>query len=145
MRLANRALFIALTMLILVFALSAQTLRPEEDDRNQAPAVGTGGAPGGPTGLFTVYDGSTLRRGEYTFSIAYSNFDRDPGNVDITEVPVSFQIGLNDYLELFFNTDAYRAIKVNSPRNLSSFYLPNSQVRIGNSLVVPPAIVLGSG
>lgn len=145
MRLANRAFLIALTMLALVFALSAQTLRPDADDRNQAPSVGTGGPPGGPTGLFTVYDGSTLRRGEYTFSIAYSNFDRDPGNVDITEVPVSFQIGLNDYLELFFNTDAYRAIKVNSPRNLSSFYLPNSQLRIGNSLIVPPAIVLGSG
>ena len=145
MRLANKALLIALTMLALVFALSAQTLRPEADDRNQAPTVGTGGPPGGPTGLFTVYDGSTLRKGEFTFSIAYSNFDRDPGNADFTEIPLSFQIGLNDYLELFYNTDAYRAIKVNSPRNLSSFYLPNSQVRIGNNLVVPPAIVLGSG
>ncbi|PPE47288.1 hypothetical protein, partial [Escherichia coli] len=53
-----------------------------------------------------------------------------------------------DYLELFFNTDAYRAIKVNSPRNLSGFYLPNSLVRVGNSLVSAPAIVLapqGSG
>jgi hypothetical protein len=83
-----------------------------------------------------------LRRGEFTFSAAYSNFDRDPGNVDIVEVPVSFQIGLTNHVELFFNTDAYRAVKVNSPRNLSSFYLPNSQVRIGNSLVSPPAIVL---
>jgi hypothetical protein len=145
MRLANRAFLLTLTILTLVFAMSAQTLRPDADPRNTAPTVGTGGPPGGPTGLFTVYDGQTLRKGEFTFSIAYSNFDRDPGNVDLTEVPISFQIGLNDYLELFFNTDAYRAIKVNSPRNLSSFYLPNSQVRIGNSLVVPPAIVLGSG
>lgn len=140
MKLATRALIVTLTMLTLVFAMSAQTLRTEKDDRNQAPTVGTGGSPGGPTGLFTVYDGSTLRAGEFTFSIAYSNFDRDPGDVDITEVPVSFQIGLNDYLELFFNTDAYRSIKVNSPRNLSSFYLPNSNG--GNSF---PAIVAGSG
>ncbi len=127
-------------MLALVFTMSAQTLRSENDPRNIAPTVGTGGPPGGPTGLFTVYDGQTLRRGEYTFSVAYSNFDRDPGNVDIVEVPVSFQIGLNDYLELFFNTDAYRAIKVNSPRNLSGFYLPNS-----NGGISFPAIVLGSG
>jgi hypothetical protein len=140
MKLANRAFIVALTMLILIFSISAQTLRPETDPRNQAPTVGTGGPPGGPTGLFTVYDGSTLRKGEFTFSIAYSNFDRDPGDVDITEVPVSFQIGLNDYLELFFNTDAYRAVKVNSPRNLSGFYLPNSNA--GFSF---PAIVLGSG
>jgi hypothetical protein len=138
MKLANRAFIIALTMLTLVFAMSAQTLRSDKDDRNIAPTVGTGGSPGGPTGLFTVYDGQTLRRGEFTFSIAYSNYDRDPGNVDISEVPVSFQIGLNDYLELFFNTDAYRSIKVNSPRNLSGFYLPNS----GPGL---PAIVAGSG
>src|SRR3982751_3977568 len=119
MRLARRALFAALATFILLSAVTAQTLRPGNDPRNQAPTVGTGGPPGGPTGLFTIYDGSTLRRGEFTFSFAYSNFDRDPGNVDITEVPVSFQVGINDHLELFFNTDAYRGIKVNSPLNLS--------------------------
>ncbi|HEY9283257.1 MAG TPA: hypothetical protein VIP46_07370 [Pyrinomonadaceae bacterium] len=117
-----------LTLLMLCAAASAQTLRPADDPRNTAPTVGTGGTPGGPTGLFTVYDGQTLRKGEFTFSFAYSNFDRDPGNVDITEVPVSFQIGLSDHLELFFNTDAYRGVKVNNPAQLSSFYLPNSQL-----------------
>ncbi|MCY7375088.1 MAG: hypothetical protein LH472_03860, partial [Pyrinomonadaceae bacterium] len=125
--------------------MSAQTLRPEKDDRNTAPTVGTGGPPGGPTGLFTIYDGQTLRAGEFTFSAAFSNYDRDPGNVDISEVPVSFQVGLNDYIELFFNTDAYRAVKVNSPRNLSGFYLPNTRLRVGNSNVVLPAIVFGTG
>ncbi len=145
MKLAKNAFIIALTMLTLVFTMSAQTLRSADDPRNTAPTVGTGGPPGGPTGLFTIYDGQTLRAGEFTFSAAWSNYDRDPGNVDISEIPVSFQAGVNDYLELFFNTDAYRAIKVNSPRNLSSFYLPNSQLRIGNVVRTPPAIVLGSG
>jgi hypothetical protein len=121
--------------------VSAQTLRTERDPRNIAPTVGTGGTVGGPTGLFTVYDGQTLRKGEWTLSIAYSNFDRDPGNVDIVEVPLSFQIGLNDYLELFFTTDGFRALKVNSPRNLSSFYLPNSQLLINGRLQSGPAIV----
>lgn len=143
MKLAKKAFVIALTMLVLVFALSAQTLRSDKDPRNIAPTVGTGGPPGGPTGLFTVYDGQTLRRGEYTFSLAYSNFDRDPGNADFTEVPVSFQIGLSDHLELWFNTDAYRAVKINSPRNLSGFYLPNSGLFIpGLGVTRPPAIVL---
>ena len=128
MRLARRALVAALTTLVLCAAVSAQTLRPENDPRNIAPTVGTGGTPGGPTGLFTIYDGQTLRRGEFTFSFAYSNYDRDPGDVDIAEIPVSFQVGINDYLELFFNTTAYRGVKVNNPRNLSSFYLPNSQL-----------------
>ncbi len=114
--------------------------------------MGTGGPPGGPTGLFTVYDGQTLRRGEFTFSIAYSNYDRDPGDVDITEVPVSFQVGLGDHLELFFNTDAYRGIKVNSPQQLSSFYLPNSSLffgpgdrRSGPAIIIAPTGIPGIG
>ena len=125
MRLATRALTFALALLMLCAAVSAQTPRSENDPRNQSPTVGTGGPEGGPTGLFTIYDGSTLRRGEFTFSIAYSNFDRDPGNVDITDIPLSFNVGLNDHIELFFKTNGYRGIKLNTPQNLSSFYLPN--------------------
>lgn len=145
MKLANKVLSIAFIALALCLTVvTAQTKRLEKDNRNIAPTVGTGGAIGGPTGLFTVYDGQTLRRGEYTFSVAYSNYDRDPGNVDITEVPVSFQIGLNDYIELFFNTDAFRGVKVNAPRNLSSFYLPNTQLRSSTgAFAVPGALVLG--
>ena len=119
MKLAYRVYIVTLILLAFVFAVSAQDVpknaRSAKDDRNTAPTVGTGGPVGGPTGLFTVYDGQTLRRGEYTFSAAYSNYDRDPGNVDITEVPLNFQIGLTNRIELFFNTDGYRAVKVNSP------------------------------
>src|SRR5690349_8031400 len=142
MRLAHRALIAALVSLVLCAAVSAQTLRSPNDPRNQSPSVGTGGPEGGPTGLFTIYDGSTLRKGEFTFSIAYSNYDRDPGNVDITEIPLSFNVGLNDHLELFFNVDGYRGVKVNNPQNLSSFYLPNSQLFCGTTLCSGPAIVL---
>jgi hypothetical protein len=117
-------------------------LRSPNDPRNQSPAVGTGGPEGGPTGLFTIYDGSTLRRGEFTFSIAYSNYDRDPGNVDIVDVPLSFNVGINDHIELFFKTNGYRGIKVNNPQNLSSFYLPNSQLFCGAALCSGAAIVL---
>ncbi|MBK8149932.1 MAG: hypothetical protein IPK58_17450 [Acidobacteria bacterium] len=148
MKLAKWAFLVTLTMLAMMISVPAQTLRSEKDPRNIAPTVGTGGPVGGPTGLFTVYDGQTLRKGEWTLSLAYSNFDRDPGNADFVEVPVSFQIGLSDYLELFFNTDMYRGVKVNSPRHLSGFYLPNSQFRFGSALQTAPAIVMapqGSG
>ncbi|MFL6207642.1 MAG: hypothetical protein ACJ74W_02260 [Pyrinomonadaceae bacterium] len=141
MRLARRALWLALVILTLCAAASAQTLRSEGDPRNIAPTVGTGGPPGGPTGLFTIYDGQTLRKGEFTFSIAYSNYDRDPGNVDITEVPVSFQLGLSDHLELFFNADAYRGVHVANPSNLSSFYLPNSQLFLSTPTISPTGVV----
>ena len=126
MKLAIKAYAVTLILLMLVFAVPAQDKLSEKENRNTAPTVGTGGAVGGPTGLFTVYDGHTLRKGEYTLSLALSNYDRDPGNADITSVPVSFQFGVTNHLELFFNTEAYRGIKINSPRNLSSFYLPNT-------------------
>ena len=71
MKLAKKALVITLTMLALFTFVSAQ--KSEVDPRNTAPTVGTGGPPGGPTGLFTVYDGVTLQKGEFTFSAAYSN------------------------------------------------------------------------
>lgn len=32
---------------------------------------------GGPVDIFTVYDGTTIRKGEFTFSAAYSNYDKD--------------------------------------------------------------------
>ncbi len=148
MKLAYRVYVATLVLLALAFAASAQTTtqttvdfknpRSADDARNTAPTVGTGGPVGGPTGLFTVYDGQVLRRGEYTFSGAISNYDRDPGNFDITEVPVSFQVGITDNFELFFNTDAYRQVKVNAPGNLSSFRLPNSSI----NGISPAAIIL---
>lgn len=142
MRLANRALFVALALLVCCAAVSAQTLRPESDPRNQSPSVGTGGPVGGPTGLFTIYDGSTIRKGEFTFSIAYSNYDRDPGNVDITDIPASFNVGLNDHIEVFFKSNLYRGIKVNNPANLSGFYAPNVSLCSALSPCIGPAIIL---
>ncbi|HUR97818.1 MAG TPA: hypothetical protein VMZ26_07065 [Pyrinomonadaceae bacterium] len=142
MKLAYRVCIVTLILMTFVFAASAQTVtttnnaRSEKDDRNTAPTLV------GPTGLFTVYDGDTLRKGEFTFSIAYSNRDRDPGNVDIVEIPLAFQVGLTNRIELFFHTDAYRAIKVNAPRNLSGFYLPNSRVNVNGVLTSGPAIIL---
>src|SRR5256714_2581797 len=143
MKLANRVLLVALAICVLSAVAFGQTPRGENDPRNLSPSVGTGGPEGGPTGLFTIYDGQTLRKGEFTFSFAFSNYDRDPGNVDITDWPASFNVGINDHLELFFKTNAYRGIKVNNPQNLSSFFLPNTQVFFGAGLLGSgPAIIL---
>jgi hypothetical protein len=141
MKLLCRTLLCGLGLLLFSAATTAQTLRPANDPRNQSPSVGTGGPEGGPTGLFTIYDGDTIRKGEFTFSVAYSNYDRDPGNADFTDVPLSFNVGLNDHVELFFKMLGYRGLKVNTPQNLSSFYLPNSQLMFP-ALGSGPAIIL---
>jgi len=157
MKLAYRAYAVTLLLLILAFAAAAQTprvsststvtydknARSAKDPRNTAPTVGTGGPIGGPTGLFTVYDGDTLRKGEWTLSAAWSNYDRDPGNADFTNIPLSFQYGITNRIELFFTTTALKGVKVNAPQNLSSFYLPNSRLRSGTiGFFSPAAIVL---
>ena len=102
MKLTKKAYIFTLIMLVLAYAMSAfaqdPNARSAKDPRNTTSTVGTGGPVGGPTGLFTVYDGQTLRKGEYTFSAAYSNYDRDPGNADINDVPLSFQIGVTNNL-----------------------------------------------
>jgi hypothetical protein len=147
MKLATNVCLAALTTFLLVVAVAAQTGNglSADDTRNTAPTVGTGGPIGGPTGLFTVYDGKTLRKGEYTVSIAYSNYDRDPGDADITSVPLSFQWGVTNRLEIFVGTEAWRGIKVNSPANLSGFYLPNSTLTFNGVRTTAPAIVLAPG
>jgi hypothetical protein len=143
MKLAYRVCIVTLILMTFVFAVSAQVAsvnhpnaRSEKDDRNTAPTLD------GPTGLFTVIDQETLRKGEFTFSGAYSNRDRDPGNADIVEIPLSFQYGLTNRIELFASTEAYRAVKINSPRNLSGFYLPNSRILINGLVTSAPAIIL---
>jgi hypothetical protein len=146
MKLATKVGLSVLTMFLLVFSVAGQSNGlSAEDTRNTAPTVGTGGSVGGPTGLFTVYDGKTLRKGEFTLSAAYSNYDRDPGDADITSVPLSFQWGLTNRLELYVGTEAWRGIKINSPANLSSFYLPNSAVLFNGVSTSGPAIVLAPG
>jgi len=126
-------------MLVLAFTVTAQTKpRSDKDPRNTAPTVGTGGAVGGPTGLFTIYDGQTLRRGEWTISFALSNYDRDPGNADFSDVPASFQIGVTNRLELFFNTNTYRGLKINAPGQISGTYLPNAQGYLNPAIVLAP-------
>ena len=60
MELARRALVAALVCLTLAAAASAQTLRLDNDPRNQAPTLGTGGSPAGPTALFTSYHADTI-------------------------------------------------------------------------------------
>ena len=141
MKLASRVITVAATAALFCltgFAQNDGSRMLEKDPRNTAPTVGTGGPVGGPTGLFTVYDGKTLRKGEHTLSIAYSNYDRDPGNMDFTEIPLSFQIGLSNNFEVFYNTDVWRGVKVNSVRNISGTYLPDSAFSASSF----PAIVL---
>lgn len=102
-----------------------------------------GGPVGGATGLFTVLDGKTLHQNDFTFSLSYSNYHRDPGQASIGQSQFTFNYGLREKVELFLNVELYRQIKIYNPALLSSFYLPNSQFLLNsNQLGIGAAFVL---
>ncbi|MCS6884459.1 MAG: PKD domain-containing protein [Acidobacteriota bacterium] len=104
-------------ILLLAFVVTAQETEREQR-RTTAPTVT------GATGLFTVYDASTLRKTEYNFGFFANNFDRDPGDVDIMTLPVNFAIGVTDNIELFVNVDADQKLTSGALFELSGSLFP---------------------
>ncbi|MCG3159293.1 MAG: hypothetical protein JMDDDDMK_00279 [Acidobacteria bacterium] len=134
MSFARRLLGLTLTLLLIGVVAQAQTPRSTDDPRNLAPTV-TGG-----TGLFTVYDAQTLRKGEFNVGFFANHFHRDPGDLAWQVYPVNFQVGFNDYLEVFANFEAQRVVSVGQPILLSGFYLPDVRTRtlpVGRVVIVP--------
>ncbi len=134
MSLARRMLGLMLTLLLFGVVAQAQTLRSTDDPRNQAPTVSGG------TGLFTVYDAQTLRKGEFNFGFFANHFHRDPGDLAWQVYPLNFQVGFNDHLEVFVNFEAQRVVTVGTPALLSGFYLPDVRTKglaKGRLVIVP--------
>lgn len=134
MSFARRLLGLVLSLLIVGVVAQAQTPRSTDDPRNQAPTVNGG------TGLFTVYDAQTLRKGEFNFGFFANHFHRDPADVTFQKYPVNFQVGFSDHLEIFVNFEAQEVISVGSPALLSGFYLPDVRTRtlpVGRTVIVP--------
>jgi outer membrane protein OmpA-like peptidoglycan-associated protein len=134
MNFARRMLGLVLALLIVGAAAHAQTKRSTDDPRNPAPTVNGG------TGLFTVYDAQTLRKGEFNLGFFANHFHRDPGDVAWQVYPFNFTIGLSDHLEFFANFEAQRVVSVGSPALLSGFYLPDVRTKTlapGRLVIVP--------
>ncbi|MGH9754277.1 MAG: PKD domain-containing protein [Blastocatellia bacterium] len=119
MSFARRLLGLILTLLFVGVVAQAQTPRSTEDPRNPAPSV-TGG-----TGLFTVYDAQTLRKGGFNFGFFVNRFHRDPGDIVWQAYPVNFQVGFSDHLEIFGYFEAQREVSTGLPALLSGFFLPD--------------------
>ena len=114
----------------------AQQPRPIEP-ANQTTSTTTGGTS---TGLFLTLSGRTLRRGEYTFSASWSNFDRDPGDLDINQIPVSFTLGLTNRLELFVTANVFQQVTSRQPFALSGYQFHGVRKAFGGD----PFVAFGS-
>jgi hypothetical protein len=134
MSFVRRSLGLILTLLLIGVVAQSQTPRSGEDPRNPAPSV-TGG-----TGLFTVYDAQTLRKGEFNIGFFANHFHRDPGDLTWQVYPVNFQIGFSDHLEVFGYFEGQRVVTSGSPALLSGFYFPDVRtpgVPVGRVVIIP--------
>lgn len=135
MAFARRLLSLLLMFIFLGALAQAQTPRYTDDPRNLSPTVNGG------TGLFTVYDAQTLRKGEFNFGFFANHYHRDPGDVTWQVYPVNFQIGISDHFEFFANFESHRLINVGTPQLLSGFYLPDVRtpglLNVGRLVIVP--------
>src|SRR5882724_9158549 len=105
MKFASKLLVAILTVIVLTGAVFAQS---DDPNRTSSPTVI------GATGLFTVFDTNTLKRGEFNVSFFYNNFKRDPGSVHIENMPVNATVGFGRF-ELFINVDMNQTITVRRP------------------------------
>ncbi|HEY9431568.1 MAG TPA: PKD domain-containing protein, partial [Blastocatellia bacterium] len=134
MSFTSRALGLILTLLLIGVVAQSQTPRSAEDPRNPAPTV-TGG-----TGLFTVYDAQTLRKGEFNIGFFANHYHRDPGDLTWQVYPVNFQIGFSDHLEVFGYFEGQRVVTSGSPTLLSGFFFPDVRtpgVSVGRVVIIP--------
>jgi len=133
MSFARKLLGLILTLLLIGVVAQSQTPRSTDDPRNPAPTVNGG------TGLFTVYDAQTLRKGEFNVGFFANFYHRDPGDLRFQVYPVNFQIGFNDHLEVFAYFAANEVVTTGLPVLLSGFYLPDVRTKTlaAGRIIVP--------
>ncbi len=103
---------------IFAFPMSSPQQRRTVEPANQTATTVSGGTS---TGSFATWSGRTLRRTEFTLGFSWNNFDRDPGDVDINQIPVSLTLGLTSRIELFANVAFFQQVTARQPFALSGY------------------------
>lgn len=135
-----KTILAVLTLVLLFSAVVSAQETEREKRRSINPTVI------GATGLFTVYDSSTLKQGELNLGIFANNYDRDPGDVDIMQYPVNISVGVTNKFELFLNSDTYQRVISNAPYELSGpnfpgLFQPQGQFSAAGTKLNFPGIV----
>lgn len=115
MKAARKIGALVLVCLVLGVAARAQEHNGSLAERQKAPTV-LGG-----TGLFNTFSTRTLCKGEFNFSIFWNNFDRDPGDLDINQVPFNITVGLTNRWELWVDWITWQQTTARRPFFLSGY------------------------
>ena len=117
MRTALRIPALALMLLLIVGTTLAQQ---SSQSGNIAERQRTSTVLGG-TGMFNTFSTRTLYKGEFNFAIFWNNFDRDPGAIDINQVPFNFTVGLTNRWEMWVNWVTWQQTTSRQPFLLSGY------------------------
>src|ERR1051325_10660631 len=118
MKAAKRTCALLLMLLVLGGVSLAQSMSGGHGNlaqQQKAPTV-LGG-----TGLFNTFSTRTLCKGEFNFALFWNNFDRDPGDIDVNQVPFNFTIGLTNRWELWVNWVTWQNTTSRQPFLLSGY------------------------
>jgi hypothetical protein len=108
------------TLVMVLLMLAGTILAQERHDGNLAERQKAPTVLGG-TGLFNTFSTRTLCKGEFNFALFWNNFDRDPGDLDINQVPFNFTVGLTNRWELWINWVTWQNTTSRQPFLLSGY------------------------
>ncbi|PYP88747.1 MAG: hypothetical protein DMF61_06070 [Blastocatellia bacterium AA13] len=129
MEAVKRVGMLVLTVIVLCASALAQSHGGNIAERQKAPTVAGG------TGLFNTFSTRTLCKGEFNFAVFWNNMDRDPGDLEINQVPFNFTIGLTNRWEFWVNWITYQKVHSDSPFLLSGYQL-SAVRRLGDPFTV---------
>ena len=89
-------------LVLMLFILAVTVFAQEHHDGNLAERQKAPTVLGG-TGLFNTFSTRTLCKGEFNFALFWNNYDRDPGDIDINQVPFNITLGLTNRWEIWVN------------------------------------------
>ncbi len=91
----------------------------------------------GSTGLFKLATPDTLRTGEFSLGLHHARFHRRSGQARITHFPVSFTLGLRDYLEGFLSWEARSWLRTTQMGALDESGLSGNRLTLSNHSTHP--------
>jgi hypothetical protein len=112
-------------LVVMLFVLVGTVLAQEHLGGNLAELQKAPTVLGG-TGLFNTFSTRTLCRGEFNFGLFWNNYDRDPGDIDINQVPFNFTIGITNRWELWIDWVTWQNTTSRQPFALSGYQLSAS-------------------
>src|ERR1700759_1926111 len=117
MKTSLRASALVLTLLFLAGLAVAQS---NNSYGNIAERQRTSTVLGG-TGLFNTFSTRTLCKGEFNFALFWNNYDRDPGAIDVNQVPFNITLGLTNRWEVWVDWVTWQNTTSRQPFLLSGY------------------------